>query len=91
MKYLQRHLLEDPTSLRLYSFLEKLQPETLLNGCFCFVLPSVETGGKKLNQSLKITPYPADKYEIKFYYSANKTRCGMFKVNREDTSMTPLR
>ena len=46
MKYLQRYLLEDPVSLQLYSFLEKLLPETLLNVCFCFVLPSVETIGK---------------------------------------------
>ena len=46
MKYLQRYLLEDPVSLHLYSVLEKLQPEALLNGYFCFVLPTVETGGK---------------------------------------------
>ena len=46
MKYLQRHLLEDPVSLHLYSFLETLQPVTLINGGFCFVLLSVVTIGK---------------------------------------------
>ena len=47
MKYLQRHLPEDLVSLDFYLFLEKLQPETLLSGFFCFVLPSVETSDKK--------------------------------------------
>ena len=46
MKYLQRHLLEDRVTMDLYSLLEKLQPETLLIDCFCFVLPSIETSGK---------------------------------------------
>ena len=31
MKCLQRHLPEDTVSLHVYSFLEKLQPETLVN------------------------------------------------------------
>ena len=46
MKCLQRHLLEDPVSLHLYPFLEKLQSKNFPSGCFCFVLPSVETCGK---------------------------------------------
>lgn len=89
MKYQQKHLLEDDLQKRCYAwsycyafvihFLGTFRPETLLNGCFCFVLLRVKASDQTTKPIIgTLTPYPAGKHMFKVNNSDTKTGCRIY-------------
>ena len=90
MKYITRNIYLKFLVLHLlFIFLGKLQPETLLNDCFCFVFPSVEASHKATKPVIEnLTLYPARNYIFKVDNSETKTVWNLFKVKSEGTRLT---
>ena len=79
MKYITRNIYLKFLVLHLlFIFLGKLQPETLLNDCFCFVFPSVKASHKATKPVIEnLTLYPPCNYIFKVDNSETKTGCGI--------------